>query len=102
MRRTLDDAALNTSEEARHAADGVASDGIAVEHCTDLGNARRFALQYGDRLRYVDALGGWMVYDGKRWQRDETGEVFRLWEQTGRGIYQEAGLAASRAERERI
>jgi len=77
-------------------------DGAFVEHCTDVGNARRFALHHGERLRYVDALGGWHVYDGRRWQRDDTGEVFRLWEETGRAIYQEAALAGTRDEREAL
>lgn len=73
-----------------------------LEHCTDLGNARRFALQHGDRLRFVDALGGWLHYDGTRWRRDDTGEVYRLWESTVRAIYQEAALVGTRKEREQI
>lgn len=85
-------------------ADGIAAgvDSALLEHCTDLGNARRFAMQHRDRLRYVEQLGGWYVYDRNRWRRDDTGEVYRLWEHTGRTIYSEASLATSRQEREQI
>ncbi len=43
---------------------------------TDLGNARRFVKQHGAGLRYVPAWG-WLVWDGRRWTHDETGEVMR-------------------------
>ncbi len=75
---------------------------VLFEHCTDLGNARRFAIQHRHRLRYVEQLGGWHVNDTRRWQRDDTGEVFRLWEETGRSIYQEAALAPDRKQREHL
>jgi putative DNA primase/helicase len=77
-------------------------DGVLFENCTDLGNARRLAMQHGDRLRYAEQLGGWFVYDGRRWQRDETGEVFRSCEQTVRSIYQEAAIAVAQSDRERL
>lgn len=84
--------------------DGAATrkDCVLFEHCTDLGNARRFAMQHGDRLRHVEQLGGWYVYDGRRWQRDETGEVVRACEQTVRSIYQEAAIAGAQSDRERL
>lgn len=80
----------------------IAGDTAPVENCSDLGNARRFAMRHGERLRYVNALGGWHVNDGRRWRRDDTGEVFRLWEETGRSIYQEAALASTRELREQL
>ncbi len=43
---------------------------------TDLGNARRFVKQHGAGLRYVRAWG-WLVWDGRRWTHDETGEVMQ-------------------------
>lgn len=42
---------------------------------TDLGNAGRLVELGRDRLRYVDAWGGWMVWDGCRWVRDPGGLV---------------------------
>lgn len=43
---------------------------------TDLGNARRFVDHRGADLHYVPSLG-WLVWDGRRWTRDETGEAIR-------------------------
>jgi hypothetical protein len=40
---------------------------------TDLGNARRFAAEHGNDLRYVGAWGKWLVWDGSRWLPDELG-----------------------------
>lgn len=78
------------------------TDSVASEHLTDVGNARRFALRHANKVRYVDALGGWLAYDGRRWLRDETGEVYRLFEETIKSMYQEASLAPTRDEREHL
>ena len=56
---------------------------------TDTANASRFAKQHGTRLCYV-LQWGWMVYDGKRWKRDELGAVIKLAKQTARSIATEA------------
>jgi len=67
---------------------------------TDLGNAERLRDNYGDRLRYCGALGGWLGWDGSRWQRDETGEARRLAHSSARLIRQEAeGLPEAQAEK---
>lgn len=66
------------------------------EHLTDLGNCRRFARLHGRDLRYTSALG-WMVWDGKRWGRDETGQVMRLAKKTVVGFYGEAATLTKRA-----
>jgi len=57
---------------------------------TDLGNAERFVDDHGERVRYCAPWRKWLVYDGKRWRRDDTGEVERLMKATVRGIYAEA------------
>lgn len=44
---------------------------------TDLGNAERLVERHGEKLRYVPQWG-WLVWDGKRWQRDETGQVMEF------------------------
>jgi putative DNA primase/helicase len=46
------------------------------ELCTDLGNARRLVLLHGKDLRHTGALG-WLVWDGRRWRRDDSGESER-------------------------
>ena len=43
---------------------------------TDMGNGRRFALRHADRAAYVTGWG-WMIWDGKRWESDETGAAAR-------------------------
>lgn len=40
---------------------------------TDLGNARRFADAQANRLRFVKNWNQWLVWDGRRWKKDETG-----------------------------
>ena len=44
---------------------------------TDLGNAERLVDRHGADLKYCAKLGGWHVWDGKRWILDETGEIYR-------------------------
>jgi len=58
-------------------------------HLTDMGNARRFALQHAGKVLYTQAWG-WLVWDGKRWSKDETGAVYRLARQTVKSLYRDA------------
>ena len=67
---------------------------------TDLGNAERLIDQYGADLRYCPPLGGWFVWDGRRWRKDDAKQVYRLAYETVRGIYAEAALLTDRQERE--
>lgn len=59
---------------------------------TDLGNAERFAFMHADRLRFVPAWGSWLVWDDRRWRRDDLRRVHRLAWETVRAIYDE-GIA---------
>jgi len=56
---------------------------------TDYGNAERLVAQHGQDLRFCQALG-WLVWDGRRWMRDETGEGMRRAKDTIRALYAEA------------
>ena len=56
---------------------------------TDFGNAERFVAAHGHDFRHCAGLG-WLLYDGKRWVRDETGERMRRAKLTARSIYAEA------------
>ena len=60
---------------------------------TDLGNAERLVEQHGADLHYVYAWDKWLVWDGRVWRIDDTGEVERRAKQTVRGIYVEAADA---------
>ena len=58
--------------------------------CTDLGNAERLIDRHGADLRYCKPWGKWLVWDGRRWKLDDTGDVARRAKQTVRTIYAEA------------
>lgn len=65
-------------------------------HLTDLGNARRLVRLHGQDLRYSSALD-WLVWDDRRWLRDETGEVERRAQDVPRELFAEAATLEARA-----
>ena len=69
---------------------------------TDLGNARRFAHQHAGRVRFCDALGGWLAWDGKRWARDTLGTATELAKQTVIGLLREAADCPEEDQRARL
>jgi putative DNA primase/helicase len=73
----------------------------SAEHLTDLGNARRFCALHGREVRYSHPERSWYVWDGRRWQRDETAGIERLAKEVPGAIYQEAA-AADPEEREAL
>jgi P4 family phage/plasmid primase-like protien len=58
-------------------------------YLTDLGNARRLISRHGKNLRYSPALG-WLAWDGRRWESDDSGEVERWAKETVIAMYGEA------------
>lgn len=56
---------------------GTQADPSPSEPLTELGYARRLIHAYGDQLRYVPAWGRWLIWDGKRWADDTTGQAPR-------------------------
>src|SRR5215208_7353338 len=69
---------------------------------TDYGNAERFVDEHGGRVRWCGPWRKFLVYDDRRWVRDDTGEVERLMKATVRGIYAEASEAEDSQERKAI
>jgi putative DNA primase/helicase len=69
---------------------------------TDLGNAARLTHRHGENLRYCWLWGKWLVWDGKRWIKDDTGEVYRLAKETVANIYQEAATAPDEESRKAL
>lgn len=63
---------------------------LAPERRTDVGNGLRLVRQHGRDLRYCEALGGWLVWDGRRWAPDLTGDAVQRAKATARQIYAEA------------
>jgi putative DNA primase/helicase len=55
-----------------------------------MGNAERFAAQNGAEVRYCYAWRQWLVWDGKRWRTDTTGETERRAKATVKSIPTEA------------
>ena len=56
---------------------------------SDLGNAERFVDDHGDRVLYVWDWGQWLVWNGKVWEKDETGGIVRLAKDSVRKIWEE-------------
>jgi putative DNA primase/helicase len=66
---------------------------------TDGWNAKRFVREHGNDVRYCYEWGKWLVYDGKRWKLDNTGEVVRRAKQTIRRLYAQAAESDDDIER---
>jgi putative DNA primase/helicase len=62
----------------------------APRRTTDIGNAERFAAQHGADVRYCYAWKKWIVWDGRRWRVDNSGEIERRAKLTARSILAEA------------
>src|SRR5262245_30960109 len=44
---------------------------------TDYCNAQRLVTRHGSDLRYCADWKGWLIWDGRRWAPDQTGEAVR-------------------------
>jgi len=65
---------------ARKKARGTYSEADASAYCdkSDLGNARLLVRLKGDLIRYCQQWKKWLIWDGRRWVIDETGEIYRF------------------------
>jgi len=70
-----------------------------VHPFTDYGNARRLIALSGQDLLYVDAWERWYVWDGVRWEHDQTRAVERHAVKAIHGVWWEGteGIAPSRS-----
>jgi putative DNA primase/helicase len=66
------------------------ADPLPREPKTELGYAHRLTYLYGDRLRYVPAWRGWLVWDGARWAPDTTGQAARWMKSVARTVTADA------------
>lgn len=57
---------------------------------TDVGNAERFITQFGAVTHYLASEKKWLLWDGIRWRRDDTGQVVKRAKETARDILREA------------
>lgn len=88
--------------EARELVAGAGETGAAALALSDVGNAERLARDHGAGLRWVEAWGAWLVWNGARWERDVTGEVMRRAIDSVRRIALEAVRSDGEAERRAI
>lgn len=68
---------------------------------TDLGNGRRFVEEHGQSVRCCAMLGGWYVWDGARWARDDVNEARNRAQRTADRIYLEVEELAAQLAQER-
>ena len=69
---------------------------------TDLGNAGRLIAHHGQDLWYCYPWGSWLIWDGRRWSVDETGEIQRRAKATVKEIYREAAAASDEDTRKAL
>ncbi len=74
----------------------------AIRKPTDMGNAERFTAQHGADVRYCHAWKKWLVWDGRRWRIDDTGEIERRAKLTARSILNEAADTENEHERKEL
>jgi putative DNA primase/helicase len=71
---------------------------VDPELCTDMGNARRLVHYAGEDLRHT-LSHGWLVWNGKHWEKDATGFATESAKEAIRRIFAEAGAANSGSDR---
>ena len=67
-----------------------AADPEPAEPWSELGYARRLISVYGRQLRYVPAWRRWLVWDGKRWAHNTTGQSARWMKAIARRVTADA------------
>lgn len=69
---------------------------------TDLGNAERFADMFKGQVKYCSHFGRWLIWDGRRWSMDETGQIMKYAKKCVRSMYGEAGKIDDSDERKAL
>lgn len=67
------------------------ANGKSFQFFNDMWNAETFVKQNGMRVKNCDQLGGWHVWDGKVWVKDETHQIINLARDTIETFYSMAG-----------
>jgi P4 family phage/plasmid primase-like protien len=74
---------------------------ISDRALTDYGNAERLVDRFGDNIRFCHEQD-WLIWTGKRWTEDKTGQLMRYAKETVRHIYGEAERAEDKDARKKI
>jgi putative DNA primase/helicase len=62
-------------------------------HFTDSGNADRFALTFGEDVRYCTPRKKWLRWTGQRWEWDECEQIVELAKRVARAVWEEIHYA---------
>jgi putative DNA primase/helicase len=57
---------------------------------TDMGSAERFAVQHGEKIRFPHAWKKWLIYNSKRWKKDNSEKIMQYAKATAKSIFREA------------
>jgi putative DNA primase/helicase len=68
---------------------------------TDSGNAERLVREHGRDFRYCEPLGGWLTWNGVRWQVDNTA-IYKRARSIGKTILHEAADETDNHVRDRL
>jgi putative DNA primase/helicase len=79
-----------------------AQETVGERPLSDVGNAERLARRHGQDLRWCEAWGSWLAWDGTHWKADETGEVIRRAVDTIRALGEEAAREAHEGRRREL
>ncbi len=85
MQRTIIKA--RTISEPQETKEDSITAGRANTHTTEYGLARRFILKHYQNVRYCHTWKSWLIYDGRRWKRDEDGEIKRRMKEVTQAIF---------------
>lgn len=75
---------------------------INLEHLTEIDAAHALVDLHGQDIRYCEKAGGWHLWDGKRWKRDEDASINRLAEDCTTKIADAANAKTDLEERKRL
>lgn len=59
---------------------------------TDVGNAERFVSMFKDQVKYCSIYKKWFIWNGKRWEQDDTGKVITYAIECVRNIIHDADM----------
>lgn len=66
------------------------STGLRDYNLTDMGNAERLIKLHGPDLRFSYEFNYWLIFDGRRWRKDDFGAVMHKAKSIPRKMYQDA------------
>ncbi|MBF0098937.1 MAG: hypothetical protein HQM04_09635 [Magnetococcales bacterium] len=79
-----------------------------ASHESDIANESQFGLnsrlvrKFGDIIRHCQPFKKWFIYNGKKWQEDQSEMMMKLAKETVRGIYQESAKSDDLSRRQSL